>query len=64
MLPTSCVLWDKVKVGDVVLLYDEGSKLAFWKLASVNERLPGEDGPDTLELWLYEWEMNGDLPDY
>ena len=34
----------RVKVGDVVLLYDEGSKRAFWKLALVNELLPGEDG--------------------
>ena len=33
-----------VKVGDVVLLSDEGSKRAFWKLALVNELLPGEDG--------------------
>jgi len=33
-----------VKVGDVVLLYDEGTKRAFWKLALVNELLPGEDG--------------------
>ena len=34
----------RVKVGDVVLLYDEGTKRAFWKLALVNELLPGEDG--------------------
>ena len=32
-----------VKVGDVVLLYDDGTKRAFWKLAIVNELLEGND---------------------
>lgn len=32
-----------VKVGDVVLLYDDGTKRAFWKLAIVNELIQGSD---------------------
>ena len=32
-----------IKVGDVVLLYDEGTKRAFWKLAVVNELIQGSD---------------------
>ena len=32
-----------VKVGDIVLLYDEGTKRAFWKLAVVNELIQGTD---------------------
>ena len=32
-----------VKVGDVVLLYDGGTKEAFWKLTIVNELLKGSD---------------------
>ena len=32
-----------VKVGDIVLLYDEGTKQTFWKLAVVNELIQGTD---------------------
>ena len=32
-----------IKVGDVVLLYDKGTKRAFWKLAVVNELIQGSD---------------------
>ena len=32
-----------IKVGDVVLLYDEGTKRVFWKLAVVNELIQGSD---------------------
>ena len=32
-----------IKVGDVVLLYDEGTKRAFWKLAVVNELIQGSN---------------------
>ena len=33
-----------VDVGDVVILYDEFSKRAFWRLGIVKELLPGKDG--------------------
>ena len=33
----------QIKVGDVVLLLDDGTKRSFWKLAVVNELIQGND---------------------
>lgn len=34
----------RIRVGDVVLLHDESTKQAFWKLTIVDELIQGSDG--------------------